>query len=91
MTPAESTSTLSAVAGSWDCVVIGGGPAGALAARQTAQLGFSTLVVERKSFPRSQVCGACLNHRARLGVAVVASYPGMTNAIVDQLNLEPSG
>ncbi len=36
----------------------------ALAARRTAQLGLSTLVVERKSFPRSKVCGACLNHRA---------------------------
>lgn len=48
----------------WDCVVIGAGPAGAIAARQTALTGLKTLLVERRSFPRFKVCGACLNHRA---------------------------
>lgn len=48
----------------WDCVVIGAGPAGSLAASRTAQAGLETLLVERKQFPRDKVCGACLNHRA---------------------------
>jgi len=48
----------------WDVVVIGAGPAGALAARQLARLGVSTLLVDRKAFPRAKVCGGCLNGRA---------------------------
>jgi len=48
----------------WDCVVIGSGLAGSMAARQSALAGLKTLLVERQEFPRSKVCGACLNHRA---------------------------
>lgn len=48
----------------WDVIVIGAGPAGALAARQNALAGSRTLLVERKAFPRSKVCGACLNQSA---------------------------
>ena len=43
----------------WDAVVIGAGPAGAVAARQLALAGGRVLLVERKSFPRRKVCGAC--------------------------------
>jgi flavin-dependent dehydrogenase len=49
---------------SWDVVVIGAGPAGALAARQAAAEGLRVLLVDRKSFPRSKVCGGCLNGKA---------------------------
>ena len=42
----------------WDVVVIGAGPAGAIAARQIALAGARVLLVERKSFPRRKVCGA---------------------------------
>ncbi len=45
----------------WDVVVIGAGPAGALAAILLARNGLSTLLIERKSFPRYKICGACLN------------------------------
>jgi len=45
----------------WDAVVIGAGPAGAIAARQLALGGGRVLLVERKSFPRRKVCGACWN------------------------------
>lgn len=51
----------------WEAVVIGAGPAGALAARQLALAGARTLLVDRTSFPRWKVCGACINNRA-LGV-----------------------
>jgi len=54
----------------WDCVVIGGGPAGALAARQCALRGLATLLVERRAFPRYKVCGACINVRS---LSVLAS------------------
>ena len=50
----------------WDGVVIGAGPAGAMAARELALQGGRILLVERKRFPRWKICGACLNaHRLR--------------------------
>ncbi len=48
----------------WDALVIGAGPAGAMAARELARRGMQVLLVERKAFPRAKVCGACLNQRA---------------------------
>src|SRR5262249_54121431 len=45
----------------WEVVVIGAGPAGALAARQAALAGSRVLLVDSKKFPREKVCGACLN------------------------------
>ena len=62
---ANGTLTLDrAVAVEWDALVIGAGPGGALAARQLALAGLSTLLVERHAFPRNKVCGGCLNGRA---------------------------
>jgi flavin-dependent dehydrogenase len=39
----------------YDCVVIGGGPAGATAAALVAESGFSTLLIERERVPRFHV------------------------------------
>src|SRR5262249_23647918 len=44
----------------WDAVVVGAGPAGALAARELARLGAAVLLVDRATFPRWKVCGCCL-------------------------------
>ncbi|HET6879780.1 MAG TPA: NAD(P)/FAD-dependent oxidoreductase [Pirellulales bacterium] len=49
---------------SCEAIVIGAGPAGAMAARELARRGIDVLLVERKLFPRAKVCGACLNERA---------------------------
>ena len=51
----------------WDVLVIGGGPSGAIAARECARSGASVLLVDRSRFPRRKVCGCCLNGAA-LGV-----------------------
>jgi flavin-dependent dehydrogenase len=48
----------------WDAIVVGAGPAGALTARQLARRGLQTLLVDGKRFPRPKVCGGCLNQRA---------------------------
>lgn len=45
----------------WDIVVVGAGPGGALAALEGARRGASVLLVDRQPFPRRKVCGACLS------------------------------
>jgi flavin-dependent dehydrogenase len=45
----------------WDAVVVGAGPAGALAARELAHSGATVLLVDKAAFPRWKVCGCCLN------------------------------
>lgn len=48
----------------WDLIVIGAGPAGAMAAREATLGGARVLLVDRASFPRPKVCGCCLNGAA---------------------------
>jgi flavin-dependent dehydrogenase len=48
----------------WDVVILGAGPAGAIAAHELARDGARTLLVEKRIFPREKVCGACLNMSA---------------------------
>ncbi len=50
-----------AAATKWDVAVIGGGPAGSVAAMQLARVGRQVLVIERKQFPRYKVCGGCVS------------------------------
>jgi len=45
----------------FDAVVVGAGPAGAVAARTLAGAGASVLLMDRVRFPRWKVCGACLS------------------------------
>lgn len=44
----------------WDVIVIGAGPAGAIAATLLARKGVRTLLVNRDPHPRFKVCGGCL-------------------------------
>lgn len=48
----------------WEVAVVGAGPAGAMAALELARLGAQVLLIDRAAFPRSKVCGCCLNLRA---------------------------
>jgi len=47
--------------GSFDALVIGGGPAGSMSAILLAEAGWSVLLLERKRFPRRKVCGEYLS------------------------------
>lgn len=56
---------------SWNVVVIGAGPAGALASLDLARRGLRVLLVEKRRFPRWKVCGACFNGQAQAALASV--------------------
>ncbi len=45
----------------FDAVIIGGGPAGCVAAYLLAQRGHRLAIVEQHRFPREKVCGECLS------------------------------
>ncbi|MGA2233561.1 MAG: FAD-dependent monooxygenase, partial [Tepidisphaeraceae bacterium] len=45
----------------WDGVIIGAGVAGSVAAAILARRGWSVLLLEKMAWPRSKVCGGCLN------------------------------
>jgi flavin-dependent dehydrogenase len=63
----------------WDCVVIGAGPSGALAARQIASGNKQVLLIDKSVFPRSKVCGCCFNGLAQLAL----SQAGLSNLLTD--------
>ena len=48
----------------WDAVIVGAGPAGAMAAGRLARLGRSVLLVDKSAFPREKVCGCCISAAA---------------------------
>jgi flavin-dependent dehydrogenase len=61
-----------------DILIVGAGPAGAVAATVLARVGVRVLVLERARFPRDKLCGDTLNPGAlgvlsRLGLAHVAA------------------
>lgn len=65
----------------WDAVVVGAGPAGAMAAHGLARRGTRVLLLERAAFPRWKVCGACVSAGSRAvleaeGLASVATLAG---------------
>jgi flavin-dependent dehydrogenase len=67
----------------WSVIVIGAGPAGALAARQLALLGLRTLLVDKNAFPRAKVCGGCISGLgrhvlARAGLSRLVEAPAAT-------------
>ena len=48
----------------FDVIVVGGGPAGSIAACDLARRGLNVVVFERKRFPRPKVCGAFVSPEA---------------------------
>ncbi len=55
----------------YDAIMIGAGPAGAVAARELARRGQSVLMIDKAAFPRRKVCGCCLNGNALAALAAV--------------------
>jgi flavin-dependent dehydrogenase len=83
-----------AVRTDWSVVVIGAGPAGALAARQLAMLGLKTLLVDKNTFPRPKVCGGCISGLGRhvlerVGLGSLVEAPEAT--ALDRFELAAGG
>ncbi|MEK6373409.1 MAG: FAD-dependent oxidoreductase [Acidobacteriota bacterium] len=57
---ARQVTARDAVARTWDVAIVGGGPAGAMAALHLARAGRSVVILERESYPREKVCGDAL-------------------------------
>jgi menaquinone-9 beta-reductase len=78
----------------WSVVVIGAGPAGALAARQSALLGLKTLLIDKSPFPRAKVCGGCISGLGRhvlerVGLGRLVEKPAATP--LDRFDLAAGG
>lgn len=78
----------------WDAIVIGAGPAGAMAALGLARSGAAVLLVEKHDFPREKVCGGCLNGHAlgvleSVGLETLASQAG--GAPIEAIRLRQGG
>lgn len=77
-----------------DALVIGAGPAGALAARGLTLRGRSVLLVDKQRFPRPKVCGCCLNRAAVASlesVGLVGLLEVLGGRPLSQLNLTAGG
>lgn len=57
---AQQVTARDAAARTWDVAIVGGGPAGAMAALHLARAGRSVVILERASYPRDKVCGDAL-------------------------------
>lgn len=75
----------------WDVIVIGAGPAGAMAALQAARSGAQVLLLERESLPRYKLCGGGL-----IGLTLQSLPEGLQIPVLNQarsatftLNLGP--
>ena len=78
----------------WDVVVIGAGPAGAVAARTAARRGLKVLLVDRATFPRRKVCGCCLTRHAlsALAAAGLGDLPAKLGAVpLDRVRIAAAG
>jgi len=64
MNKLDSISPLEVTRRFWDVIVVGAGPAGAMAACELARRSLRVLLVDKSAFPRAKVCGCCLNGQA---------------------------
>jgi len=64
----------------WDVVVVGAGPAGAMAAYEAARSGASTLLLDRQRLPRYKLCGGGLIGTSMSSLPAGFQMPATTSA-----------
>jgi geranylgeranyl reductase family protein len=76
----------------WDVVVVGGGPAGASAARTAALRGARTLLLEREDIPRYKRCGGGLIGVSQAAVAAAGvDVTSLSRDVVGRITFTASG
>ena len=91
---AATTSLSEARSRVWDTIVVGGGPAGSVAALGIARRGLRVLLVDRSAFPRHKLCGACLNGDAIAGLRELGlkeSFAKLGGLALNEFRLRTAG
>jgi len=80
------------VTAGFDVIIVGGGPAGATAARSLARGGARALVLDRAAFPRHKPCGGGLTWRAlKRFPDVEAAIPRISTNPIRRIHMEAPG
>lgn len=75
-----------------DAIVLGAGPAGAVAAAELAARGRDVLLVDRARFPRDKVCGGCLHPDAAASIRAAGLGEALRHAVpVSRYRLAAAG